>query len=249
MNTLSLLLTTALVLTLLPASSLLAAAGSWIETGSQSTFLRINASTPLAHLEDDYQRCRLANFSRYHGKILKVAENWLQVRLINPPPSCAFGSVSSGAVAHIYRPELKSFSGFQPDTNLASHYWQNYNRIKAKAKKFWPRSFACAAFASTALKDYGVGVRQVLVTNDLESQLIRQGFRKISNMNQLVVGDVVFASKIDSNIPGTYAHVYVFNGYTANRQSAIAIDNYNRSYQRNLYSGQYTRSVVAYRKP
>lgn len=221
----------------------------WIETSDTSVFLRINSTSLLRNLDDDTQRCQLADYSRYHGKILEVQQNWLKVKLQNPPPSCIFGSLEDNKAGWIYRPHLKSFSQEASSRNIAKHYYNNYNRIRAKARQFWPNSFACAAFASTALQDYGLPVEQVLVTNEVESQLKRLGFIAIRDMSQLRVGDIVFASKQGSNLPGTYAHVFVFNGYTSNRRSAYAIDNYNRSYVRNLYAGGYTHSVIAYRKP
>ena len=128
-------------------------------------------------------------------------------------------------------------------------YDSNYFAVQKKARQFWPNSFACAAFASTALKMAGYNVKQVLVTNEVESQLKRLGWKKITNMRALKGGDVVFTDKQTSNIPGTWSHVYVVQTYF-DRNHVVVNDNYGKRTKRNLFGGgKYSISKVAYRAP
>jgi hypothetical protein len=136
---------------------------------------------------------------------------------------------------------------------LAPYYKNNYSAIAQKTKAFYPESprYACAAFASTALKEAGFKIKQVLLTNDVEKQLLATGWTAIYDLKALRVGDVVFTDKSKSNVPGTYSHVYVFNGYVdGNTDLGWAIDNQGNGYRRNIASsGDYGASVIAYRKP
>lgn len=130
--------------------------------------------------------------------------------------------------------------------NLATYYSNNYNQVRDAARRFWPNSFPCAAFASTALKMAGYPVKQVLLTNDVEKQLKGMGWQAVTNMNQLKPGDVVFTDKATSNVSGTYSHVYVYQG-SAGPGYARVLDNYGPGFKRNIGPGGYSKSVIAYR--
>ena len=130
---------------------------------------------------------------------------------------------------------------------FGEYYRTNYSQISAKVKKFHQGSFGCAAFASTALKEAGFSITQVKVTNDLERQLIKLNWNKITDLTSLVKGDVVFTTKSTSNLPGTYSHVYVFQAYSRGRSEAYVTDNYGAYVRRNIFNGPRSPSVIAYR--
>lgn len=130
---------------------------------------------------------------------------------------------------------------------FGDYYKNNYRSIASKAEEFFSGSYSCAAFASTAFKMAGFKVRQVTVTNDVESQLISLGWSKITNLRKLQKGDVVFATKEGSNIPGTYAHVFVFQSYAQGTSDAWVTDNYGQLTQRNLFEGPRSPAVHAFR--
>ena len=133
---------------------------------------------------------------------------------------------------------------------FADYYVNNYSAIIAERNKYYSSSYSCAATASTALKMAGYGITQVLITNDVESQLINKGWKKITNMGALLPGDVVFTDKSVSNIPGTYSHVQVFIKYSNSAKTyAYITDNNGNMLNVNLYSGSWPTSVVAYRVP
>ncbi|NRA68033.1 MAG: hypothetical protein HRU19_26360 [Pseudobacteriovorax sp.] len=135
-------------------------------------------------------------------------------------------------------------------TTFSQYYANNYGYIKKVARKFWSKPYGCAAYASSALKLAGFSIKQVLVTNDVESQLKKLGWTRITKMSQLAAGDVVFTDKATSNIAGTYSHVYVFHRYSNSaKTSAIISDNNGTRITRNVYRGNRSRSVVAYRAP
>ena len=131
---------------------------------------------------------------------------------------------------------------------FSRYYAGNYPAIRTAARKFWPNSFGCAAYASTALKMGGFGLKQVLLTNDVESQLKAKGWKTVTNLGALRAGDVVFTDKATSNVAGTYSHVYVFHKY-ASPGYAIISDNNGNNISRNIGPGPRSRSVVAYRAP
>lgn len=133
-----------------------------------------------------------------------------------------------------------------PKRNLATYYSNNYSQVRDAARRFWPHSYGCAAFASTALKMAGYPVKQVLLTNDVEKQLKGMGWQAVTHMNQLKPGDVVFTDKATSNVAGTYSHVYVYQG-SAGPGYARVLDNYGSGFKRNIGAGGYSRSVIAYR--
>ena len=121
-------------------------------------------------------------------------------------------------------------------SDFADWYKKNYPTIKTEYRKFHQGSYGCAAIASTALKMYGINVRQVKLTNDVERQLKANNWTPITDMSKLQPGDVVFTGG-KSNVPGTYSHVYVFGGYTdSGKRRAVSIDNYGVG-TRNLYQG------------
>ena len=219
----------------------------WIETGSEEVYLRVNAKTSLSDLQNRSGKCRLEKFSLYNiSRVPTRFHKFLKIRLINPPQDCQFGGINDTYPGFVYIPRLKGNSY----NNLARYYEANYQSIKTDARKFWPNSYACAAFASTALKRYGFDVKQVLVTNEIEEQILRLGFTTISDLAQLLPGDLVFTTKSTSNIPGTYSHVFVFNGYAGSQSKAFAIDNYKSRYVRNIDgNGGYSQAVIAYRPP
>ena len=130
---------------------------------------------------------------------------------------------------------------------MAEFYRNNYSRIQKEVATFHTGSYGCAAYASTALKLYGFPIKQVKVTNQLENQLKEKGWKKITDLTKLQKGDVVFTSKSTSNIPGTWSHVYVFQGYLSGRRYAYVTDNYGKYGQRNIYAGSRSPSVIAYR--
>ena len=147
----------------------------------------------------------------------------------------------------IVTPEKKP--GKSKGAYFNEYYDTNYYSVSKRAKQFWPNSFGCAAFASTALKMAGFKIKQVLITNEVESQLKRLGWKKITNMAALKPGDVVFTDKQTSNVPGTWSHVYVFHKYH-NSKTAIVNDNYGKRTKRNIYgSGKFSVSKIAYRAP
>ena len=131
---------------------------------------------------------------------------------------------------------------------FADFYFNNYAQIRARARQFWPHSYGCAAYCSTALKTFGINIRQVLTTNEVENQLRSLGWKKITDMRQLEPGDVVFTDKATSNLPGTWSHVYIFRRYTDSlKRYAWVLDNYGQNKTRNIGSGQRSRSILAYR--
>ncbi len=156
-------------------------------------------------------------------------------------PGCSFSR------GYVYLPHVaESSTIYKNGSDFADFYRDNYADVRTKAREFWPNSYGCAAFASTALKLAGYPVQQVLITNELETQLIDMGWRPILDMSRLQAGDIVFTDKESSNIPGTFSHVYVFDHY-ADTHTAVVLDNYGLLTQRNLGAGSFSRSVLAYR--
>jgi hypothetical protein len=127
-------------------------------------------------------------------------------------------------------------------------YSQNYKSVVDEVRTFHQGAYGCAAFASTALKMFGFSVTPKKVTNELEIQLIRQGWIKISDMEALEQGDVVFTDKATSNLQGTYSHVYIFQNYEGKGYGRIT-DNKGNRILRNIGPGPRSRSVIAYRAP
>jgi hypothetical protein len=141
-------------------------------------------------------------------------------------------------------------AGVSAGAEFSTYYLDNYSTIDRERRKFWNQPFGCAATASTALKLGGFKVKQVLLTNDVESQLIKLGWTKITNLKALQAGDVVFASKSGSNVEGTYAHVFVFHTYTNSAKTYAKIsDNNGGNISRNIGPGPKTESEVAFRAP
>jgi hypothetical protein len=172
---------------------------------------------------------------------------------------CASDSVDDGtSTANLDSPEIGPLDGEVPDSEsdgaqFSDFYKSNYPTIDAARRKFWNQPFGCAATASTALKLGGFDVKQVLVTNEVESQLKALKWRRITNMRALRPGDVVFTSKATSNAAGTYSHVFVFHNYmNGGTNYAMVSDNYGSNHSRNLFwngPGDKSSSVVAYRAP
>lgn len=137
-----------------------------------------------------------------------------------------------------------------PGQVFVDAYKADYSQITKKVNAFYAQGskWGCAAYASTALKQFKLPIKQVLVTNELEQQFLALGYKKV-NLSLLKPGDVVFTTKADSNLKGTYSHVFVHGGYTGPlRRESLATDNYTSEYVRTLGGNKtYSKAVVAYR--
>ena len=140
-----------------------------------------------------------------------------------------------------------------PGTGFLNFFKKNYETISGEAQKFFAdgTTNSAAAYSSTALKLAGYNVNQVNLTNQLEGELLRLKWKRVSTL-LLQKGDVVFTTKEGSGISGTYSHVFIHGGYTGPlRRFSRATDNQGVSYERNLFfqKGGKTKAIFAYRPP
>lgn len=108
---------------------------------------------------------------------------------------------------------------------------------------------ACAAFASTALRGASVEVPYEPWAPSLPGHLKAVGWKRIDDPKSLRAGDLIFTRDERTERDGLTNHVYVFAGYARGKSAALAIDNRDAGYERNLGAGSYSPFWFAYRHP
>ena len=132
-----------------------------------------------------------------------------------------------------------------------SYYRANYSSIYNDVGF---TSNACARFVSTALSRNGISISpDEAWAQNVSDKLRDLGWRKVSDYQNLLPGDVVFTYDEQTMDPsdqyyGVSPHVFVFGGYGNDRDEALAIDNQGNGYFRNLGEGDKSSFWYAYRK-
>jgi hypothetical protein len=132
-----------------------------------------------------------------------------------------------------------------------SYYRTNYSSIYDEVG--FTRD-ACGYFVSAALSRSGVSVSpKEGWAQNVSGELRDLGWRKITDHQNLLPGDVVFTydeETMDQNSQyyGVSPHVFVFGGYGNDRDEGLAIDNQGNGYMRNLGEGYKSPFWYAYRK-
>jgi Putative peptidoglycan binding domain len=136
---------------------------------------------------------------------------------------------------------------------LHDYYSQehNYYKVYDEVMDWYGTTHnACAAFASTALRQSGYVIERIqshpapdiwhdtcLITKDLSDYLVEHHWVKYSDASLLQPGDVVFSDDggYGDGIP---EHVYIFSGWhDSDKTCAWVIDNQDFTHIRNIYEG------------
>lgn len=134
---------------------------------------------------------------------------------------------------------------------FSQHYTDNYGTIAATVGF---RENACAAFATTALRSYGVDIPYIEWATTVADTLASMGWQRVSDYGKLLPGDLVFTRDAQTDVDGQATHVWVFTGYAPGYSSSIeagfAIDNQGNLYHRALNNPANADSFwFAYRHP
>lgn len=132
----------------------------------------------------------------------------------------------------------QEFSNFYSDI---SNYGEIYRVVMSW---YGTTSNGCVAFASTALRIFGIsipqngvwnGERLSLLTKPFSSYLENKlGWQRITDRADLEPGDLVFTVD-EPKAPGYPAHVFMHAGYAdSNRQISLAVDNQGFTHPRAL---------------
>ncbi len=118
-------------------------------------------------------------------------------------------------------------------------YESNWDQIKNEVGF---TSNACAAFATTALRMFGVDFQYETWVPTLVELFKSAGWEKVTEMDQLKAGDFI--------ITKGFTHVFVFAGFAEGTTISWAIDNQGNKHRRELYgSGNYDPFMYAFRYP
>lgn len=154
------------------------------------------------------------------------------------------GSSSNGTAAKQQGAPMGDSFGVR----FVASYKENYETIK---RDIGSTKKACALFVSEALSRNGIAVdRKEAWAQKVSTGLQAIGWKKITDSQQLLPGDVIFTADADTFVDGQSPHVFVFEKYGATKSDAIAIDNQGNSYVRSLNEGvKYDAFWYAYRNP
>ncbi len=140
--------------------------------------------------------------------------------------------------------------GKQPldDSNLgdqiAGFYNQNYSQIK---RQVGFTINACSAFATTALRLFGLDIPYEEWAPSLRAYLARRGWKRVTDRSQVQTGDIVFTRDDRTALDQLTNHVFIVEKVNGDG-TVIALDNQGKSYIRSLYgTSKHSEMWDAYR--
>lgn len=129
-------------------------------------------------------------------------------------------------------------------SQLADFYNDNYSRIK---RQVGFTINACSAFATTALRLFGLNIPYEEWAPSLRSYVARRGWKRVTDRSQVLPGDLVFTRDERTAIDQLTNHVFIVERVNGDG-TVIALDNQGKSYVRSLYgTAKHSEMWDAYR--
>lgn len=234
-----------------PHIGMLVAPNGYVQRVIKSTILKKRLVDAGALSADE--KCTLpAEMALIVAKPLTHAGNNHVLADIRSYHRCTFSS------GYIYAPHL-GIDFFKPLGNTANavgagfgarfaqYAKTNYDQI---AGAIGTSENAGAAFATMALRSFGVDIPYLEWPPAMAEMMVTMGWTKMTNAAALTPGDLVFTRGLQGEWDGLANHVFIFNGYAGGTAAAYVIDSQGNSHVRSLNDpSKYSPFWFAFRKP